>query len=76
MISSGYLRTRNDGVNLMQTISTLNKKLKQIETGEIYKSGVIDVIVGYNGDVPYGIYTYEETDEDIPEGKPGEMPEI
>lgn len=38
--------------------SDQNKKLRQIETGEIYDEAI---------DVLPCIYTYEETDEDIPE---------
>lgn len=50
---------------LLETFSTENKRLRQKETGEIYDASVIDVILGYNDGVPYGAYTYEETDEPI-----------
>ena len=65
MVLPRFYRTREDGVELMETYSTENKNLQQIETGVIYGSSVIDVILGYNDGVPYGAYTYEETDEDI-----------
>lgn len=69
MIISEYYATRKDGVELMNTYSTENFKLKQNETGIIYGSSVIDVIAGYDeNNNPYSRYTYTETDEkDDPE---------
>lgn len=48
---------------LLKTFSTEGYKLRQKETGRIYGASVIDVILGYDDGVPYGAYTYEETDE-------------
>lgn len=66
MVTSRYYRTRNDGIELMETYSTENKNLRQIETDTVYGTSVIDVIEGYNDGVPYGAHTYEETNEGDP----------
>lgn len=64
MVDRRYAGRRSDGVELVETFSTENFKLKQQETGVVYCSSVIDVIAGYNADEkPYSRYTYTETNE-------------
>lgn len=51
-------------VELVETYSDENYKLKQEETDRVYGSSVIDAIAGYDEEnVPYSRYTYTETDE-------------
>ena len=56
-------------IDLVETYSTRDMKLKQEETQIVYGRSVIDVIAGYDEhNVPYSRYTYTETDEpDEPE---------
>lgn len=64
MIICEYLAKRSDNVDICETYSTENFKLKQEETDIIYGSSVIDVIEGYDDDgKPFSRYTYTETDE-------------
>lgn len=63
MVQIRIIRDEADTMDLLETYSDENYKLKQVETQKIYGSSVIDVIAGYDGDKPYSRYTYEETDE-------------
>lgn len=65
-------------IDLVETYSTMNLKLMQEETQNIYGHSVIDVIAGYDEyDVPYSRYTYTETDElDEPIPEPDEVIEV
>lgn len=57
-------------IDLVETYSTENFKLKQEETGIIYGHTCIDVIAGYDGEgIPYSRFTYTETDEQDEEGQ-------
>lgn len=58
-------------IDLVETYSTENFKLKQEETGIVYGHSVIDVIAGYDEEnVPYSRFTYTETDEKDEEPEP------
>lgn len=63
MVKTKVVKDESGTVDLCETYSTENYKLKQVETNIVYGSSVIDVIAGYDGDKPYSRYTYEETDE-------------
>ena len=64
MIQAEIIRNEADTDNLCKTYSSDGFKLRQVETGLIYGSMVVDVIVGYNEDgTPFGKYSYVETDE-------------
>lgn len=64
MIKAEIIRNEADTDNLCKTYSNDGFKLRQVETGLIYGSTAIDVIIGYNEDgTPFGKYSYEETDE-------------
>ena len=64
MIKAEIIRNEADTDNLCKTYSSDGFKLRQVETGLIYGSMVVDVIIGYNEDgTPFGKYSYEETDE-------------
>ena len=63
MIKCDYLTTRSDGVILVNTYSTENKYIKQVETGLEYDEA-IDIGVYENGYKPLK-YTYVETDKEI-----------
>lgn len=68
MVKKQIVKDESGIVDLLETYSDENYKLKQIETDVIYGSSVIDVIAGYDEGKPYSRYTYEETDEkDEPE---------
>lgn len=58
MIEKIYYSTRPDGVKLYQRKSTLNVKIRQIETGEAYDDPI---------DIEPCPYTYTETDIPIEE---------
>ena len=40
-----------------------DKVLKQVETGIVYGSSVIDIIAGHRDGKPYSRFTYVEVDE-------------
>lgn len=64
MIDTREITVETNPNPLCETFSTENFKLRQVETGEVYGSSVIDVIKGYNENgKPYSRFTYEETDE-------------
>lgn len=63
MIDTKTVKDASGEVDLCETFSTEGFKLRQVETGIIYGSSVIDVIKGLNGDKPFGSFSYEETDE-------------
>ena len=64
MIKAEIIRNEADTDNLCKTYSSDGFKLRQVETGLIYGSIAIDVIIGYNEDgTPFGKNSYEETDE-------------
>lgn len=70
MINTRIVKDVTKKIDLVETYSTLGRKLVQVETGIIYPSSVIDVIAGYDEDgKPYSRYTYEETDEPSPESE-------
>lgn len=66
MIVREFYETRFDGVNLYRTYSDTNHYIRQRETGVVYTDAI---------DVESAPYTYEETDELIPEEKSKEQPE-
>lgn len=53
-----YYRTRKDKIKLYRTYSDNNKLIRKIGTDEKYEEAI---------DVENAQYTYEETNEDIPE---------
>lgn len=64
MIDTKIIRDESGTIDLCETFSTENYKLKQIETGIIYGHSVIDIIAGFDdNDKPFSKFTYEETDE-------------
>ena len=62
MIGQRIVRDAADTRDLLETYSDGNFKLRQVETGKIYGASVVDTILGYRDGVPYGRFTYEETD--------------
>lgn len=60
MIVREFYKTRFDGVNLYKTYSNTKHYIKQVQTGYIYSEAI---------DVESANFTYEETDELIPEEK-------
>ena len=56
MIKKEFFSTRFDGVELFQTYSDGNLKIKQVETDIMYDEAI---------DIENAPYTYEETDEPI-----------
>lgn len=63
MVKSRVVKDESGTVDLLETYSDENYKLKQVETNIVYGSSVIDVIAGYDEGKPYSRYTYIETDE-------------
>lgn len=64
MIDTRIVKDSSGTIDLCETFSTENYKLKQIETGIIYGSSVIDIIAGFDDEgKPFSRFTYEETDE-------------
>ena len=70
MVDFEIVHYKTSPAPLLKTFSTENYKLMQVETGLIVGSTAIDAIEGYidgireNGNgIPYGRYTYIETDE-------------
>lgn len=57
MIKKVFYKERADGVKLYRIYSTKKKMILQVETGLKYDEAI---------DVENAPYTYEETDEDIP----------
>lgn len=51
------------GIKLVRTYSTDGYKLLQKETSILYSDSVIDIIEGYDNNIPYSRFTYEETNE-------------
>lgn len=58
MIIREFFTTREDGVNLYRTYSNTNHYIKQIPTNVVYTEAI---------DVEGAPYTYEETEELIPQ---------
>lgn len=58
MLIREFYRKREDGKNLYKTYSDENFYIRQIETDRIYEVAI---------DVEDAPYTYEETEEKIPE---------
>lgn len=52
-----------DNPTLVETYSDTNHCLRQVETGDVYGSSVVDLLDHYDGDAPVSRFTYEETDE-------------
>lgn len=71
MIDTRVVKDESGTVDLCETFTNdENKVLKQVETGVVYGSSVIDVIAGYIDGKPYPRYHYEEVDDtSIQEGK-------
>lgn len=63
MIIQRIIKDLSETIDLIETSSSEGFKLQQNETGLIYGSIVVDTIMGYNNNEPYGKYTYTETDE-------------
>lgn len=64
MIDTRLVKDVSGTTDLCETFTTdEDKVLKQVETGIVYGSSVIDVIAGYKDDKPYSRYTYEEVDK-------------
>ena len=64
MKDTRVVKDESGTIDLCETFSTENFKLRQVDTGIVYGSSVIDVIAGYDEQgKPYSRYTYEETDE-------------
>lgn len=63
MVKKRIVKDVSGAVDLLDTYSDENWKLKQVETGKEYGHSVIDIIIGYDGGEPYGRYTYTETDQ-------------
>lgn len=57
MIKKEYFTTRKDGVKLFKSYSDVNKYIRKVGTEQIYAKAI---------DVESALYTYEETDQDIP----------
>jgi hypothetical protein len=58
MVIKEFYLTRNDGVSLYRSYSDVGFYIRQVETGVVYSEAI---------DVDGAPYTYEETDELIPE---------
>lgn len=55
---------KNDKIDLCETYSTEDYRLKQVETNVVYGKSVIDIIEGFDeNNIPYSRYTYIETNE-------------
>lgn len=64
MIKTRIVDNASGTSQLCETYSTDNFKLQQVETGIIYGSSVVDVIVGCDEhNLPYSRFTYIETEE-------------
>lgn len=63
MKKTRVVRDEADTMDLLETYSDENYKLKQVETQKIYGSSVTDAIEGYDEGIPYSRYTYVETNE-------------
>lgn len=64
MVQRRLTKDESGTINLVETYSDEDYKLRQEETGIVYGKSVVDVIAGYDEDnVPYSRYTYTETDE-------------
>lgn len=58
MITREFFATRKDGVNLYRSYSDRDVMIRKVGTEELYTEAV---------DIEDAPYTYEETDEPIPE---------
>jgi len=64
MIDSRVVKDVGGTVMLCETFTEdENKVLKQVETGLVYGSTVVDVIKGFNGEKPYSRFTYVEVEK-------------
>lgn len=64
MIDTRVVKDISGTVDLCETFTDDETKvLKQVETGIVYGSSVIDVIAGYKGGKPYSRFTYIEVDK-------------
>ena len=63
MIKTRIVRDTADTMDLIETYSDANMKLRQNETNKVYGASVQDRIAGYDGETPYAAFTYTETDE-------------
>lgn len=64
MIDTRVVKDESGTIDLCETFTDDESKvLRQIETGVVYGSSVIDVIEGFHGDKPYSRFTYEEVDK-------------
>lgn len=63
MIDTRVVKDESGMIDLCETFTNDESKvLKQVETGVVYGSSVIDVIAGYKDNKPYSRYHYEEVD--------------
>ena len=63
MIDTRVVKDESGTVDLCETFTDDETKvLKQVETGIIYGSSVIDIIAGYKDKKPYSRYHYEEVE--------------
>lgn len=64
MIDTRVVKDASGTISLCETFTDdENKVLKQVETGIIYDSSVIDVIEGFVDGKPYSRYKYIEVDK-------------
>ena len=76
MVKRRKVKDTSGTIDLVDTYSTENFKLRQEETGEIYGASVIDVIAGYDEEnIPYSRFTYTETNEKDEPDEPEEVPQ-
>ena len=66
MLIKEYYGERFDGVKLYRSYSDEGFYIRQIETGILYEEAI---------DIEDAPYTYEETDQKIPEPEPGPEPD-
>ena len=64
MIDTKVVKDISGIVDLCKTFTDDETKvLKQVETGIVYGSSVVDLIKDYNGGKPFSRFTYVETDK-------------
>ena len=64
MIDTRVVKDASGSIDLCETFTNDESEvLKQVETGIVYGSSVIDVIEGFVDGKPYSRYTYIEVDK-------------
>lgn len=64
MIETKIVKDLSGMVDLCETFTDdENKVLKQVETGFVYGSSVVDIIEGFKDGKPYSRFTYVEVDK-------------